>query len=95
MKENERNSYKVVSRMQEITTYRKVVTKAGGKVLLNDGENAESVKNASKAMPPSTVEAETQKALREGKERKEGGHVAFWKDIERGQGSTCLDAINR
>ena len=94
MKENEQKSYKVVSRMQEITTYRKVVTKAGGKVLLNDGENVESVKNAGKATPTSTVEVETQKALREGKERKEGGRVAFWKDIERGQGSTCLDAIN-
>ena len=71
--------------MQEITTYRKVVTRAGGKVLLNDGENVESMKNVGKAKPPSTVEAETQKALREGKERKEGGHITFWEDIERGR----------
>ena len=85
MKENEQKSYKVVSRMQEITTYRKVVTKAGGKVLLNDGENVESVKNAGKATPTSTVEAETQKALREGKERKEGRCVTFWEDIEQGR----------
>ena len=76
MKENERKSYKVVSRMQEITTYRKVVTRAGGKVLLNDGKNVESMKNTGKAMPLSTVEAEMQKALREGKERKEGGRVS-------------------
>ena len=85
MKENEQKSYKFISRMQEIMTYQKVVTMAGGKVLLNEGENVESVKNADKAMPMSTVEAETQKALREGKERKEGGRVAFWEDIERGR----------
>lgn len=83
MKKNERKSYKVISRMQEIMTYRKVVTMAGGKVLLNDGKNVESVKNADKATPTSTVEAETQKALREGKERKEGGPIAFCEDIER------------
>ena len=71
--------------MQEITTYRKVVTRAGGKVLLNDSENVESVKNTGKAMPLSMVEAETQKALREGKERKEGGRVTFWEDIEQGR----------
>ena len=85
MKKNERKSYKVISRMQEITTYQKVVTMAGGKVLLNDSKNVESMKNMDKVTPTSTVEAETQKALREGKERKEGGHVTFWEDIEQGR----------
>ena len=68
--------------MQEITMDQKVVGTAGGKVLLKDGENVESEKNASRLMPKWTVEAETQKALREGKKRKEGRCVALWEDIE-------------